>query len=151
MTDVQEHDMLKTEWWMNPAGGRSGRGFGRAALAGALVAASGGLATVASASALSDYDTPVTLTATDEDGNTVEIDAGALNIDIGAIRGMLAGGRPAAKKDSMPSWKDVSDGFERVVSTTDGQSFYNVFVNRETNQMLAELPAGSSVRSTSSR
>ena len=35
------------------------------------------------------------LTATDEDGNTVEIDAGALNIDLGAIRGMLAGGRPA--------------------------------------------------------
>ena len=42
-----------------------------------------------------------------------------------------------------PPFADVSKGFEKVVSTADGKgSLYNVWVNKKTNQMLAELPRG---------
>ncbi len=116
---------------------------GRSMLAAALVAAAGGLATVASAASeptVASRD--VVLTATDAQGNTVEVDPEALNIDIGAIRGMMGGGASRGGGDGLPSWKDVSEGFERVVSSTDGSGFYDVWVNNETNEVLAELPRG---------
>lgn len=116
---------------------------GRSILAAALVAAAGGLMTVASAS--NEPTVPsrdVILTATDARGNTMEVDPEALNIDIGAIRGMMGAGASRGGGDGLPSWKDVSEGFERVVSSADGSSFYDVWLNKETNEVLAELPRG---------
>jgi len=66
-----------------------------------------------------------------------------LEISPDMIRQFMGGGgaRPEKKSDGK-SWKDVSDGFTKVISTTDGKSFYDVWVNKKTNQVLAELPRG---------
>ncbi|QOJ16875.1 MAG: zinc-dependent metalloprotease [Phycisphaeraceae bacterium] len=48
----------------------------------------------------------------------------------------------AAWAQDFPPFDKVSEGFTKVVSTTDGQSFYTLWVNQKTNQMLAELPRG---------
>jgi len=52
------------------------------------------------------------------------------------------GGGASAPSDGLASWGDVSKGFSKVVSTADGNSFYNLFINKKTNQVLAELPRG---------
>ncbi len=52
------------------------------------------------------------------------------------------GGSSSASKDGLKSWKDVSKDFTKVVSTADGNSFYNLYINKKTNQVLAELPRG---------
>ncbi len=52
------------------------------------------------------------------------------------------GGGAGASSDGLASWKDVSKGFTKVVSTADGNSFYNLYINKKTNQVLAELPRG---------
>ncbi|MFI4883360.1 MAG: DUF5117 domain-containing protein, partial [Phycisphaerales bacterium JB064] len=44
--------------------------------------------------------------------------------------------------DDLPPFDKVSEGFEQVVSTTDGQSFYNVWKREKDGQLLAELPRG---------
>ncbi len=67
------------------------------------------------------------------------------SIDFAAMAAMAArggGGASAASKDGLKSWKDVSKGFTKVVSTADGNSFYNLYINKKTNQVLAELPRG---------
>ncbi len=47
------------------------------------------------------------------------------------------------KKDDFPAWKDVSEGFAQVVSTTDGaKSLYGIWTRKKDGQMLAELPSG---------
>ena len=67
------------------------------------------------------------------------------SIDFAAIAAMAGGGSMdgAGKKapDYKP-WKQVSDGFTKVVSTADGSSLYSLYVNKKTNQVLAELPRG---------
>jgi len=63
-------------------------------------------------------------------------------IDMGAIAAM-ARARMAAASDEEPEfkpWGKVSKGFEKVVSTADGKSLYDLYVNEKTNQVLAELP-----------
>jgi hypothetical protein len=69
---------------------------------------------------------------------------GAESIDFADIARMMGGGGAPAKRSEkkLPDWKEVSDGFTQVISTADGQSFYNVYINKETNQLLAELPRG---------
>lgn len=47
------------------------------------------------------------------------------------------GGRP-----EYPPFKDVAEGYERVVSTVDGQSFYALWIRKRDGQILAELPRG---------
>ncbi|MEM1183964.1 MAG: zinc-dependent metalloprotease [Planctomycetota bacterium] len=121
------------------------RAGGSARTSVALAAAAGTLLTMSSANALAEDSTPseYTLTVTDADGNAVEIDPSTVGIDFSAIAASF--GRPAAassNSNKLPSWKDVSKGFERVVSTAEGRSFYDVWVNKETNQVLAELPRG---------
>jgi len=67
------------------------------------------------------------------------------SIDFAAMAAMAAarGGGGAAKPDKeYKDWKDVSKGFTKVVSTADGSSFYSLYVNNKTNQVLAELPRG---------
>jgi len=67
------------------------------------------------------------------------------SIDYAAMAAMAAarGGGGAAKPDKeYKDWKDVSKGFTKVVSTADGSSFYSLYVNNKTNQVLAELPRG---------
>lgn len=65
-------------------------------------------------------------------------------IDFAAMAAMAArgGASSAPSKDGLKSWKDVSKDFTKVVSTADGNSFYGLYVNRKTNQVLAELPRG---------
>ena len=48
----------------------------------------------------------------------------------------------AAAQQELPPFADVSKNFERVVSSSDGASLFNLFVNRKDEQMLAELPRG---------
>jgi len=58
-----------------------------------------------------------------------------------AMAGRMGGGGGAAEKE-YKDWKDVSKGFEKVVSTADGNSLYTLYLNKKTNEMLAELPRG---------
>jgi hypothetical protein len=52
-------------------------------------------------------------------------------------------GAAAAKKPDFPKFEDVTEGFEKVVSTMDGKpSLYTIWVRRKDNHMLAELPQG---------
>lgn len=68
------------------------------------------------------------------------------SIDFAALAAMAGRGggssRSAPSKDGLASWKDVSKDFTKVISTADGNSFYNLFINKKTNQVLAELPRG---------
>jgi len=52
------------------------------------------------------------------------------------------GNRGGSNKPDFPPFKEVAQGYEKVVSTADGQSFYNVWVREKDGQMLAELPRG---------
>ena len=50
---------------------------------------------------------------------------------------------PKEKKPDFPPFKEVSEGFEQVVSTADGsQSFYTLWKRDKDQQLLAELPRG---------
>ena len=42
----------------------------------------------------------------------------------------------------LPPFADVSKDYERVVSTSDGNSLFGLYINRKEDQMLAELPRG---------
>jgi hypothetical protein len=67
------------------------------------------------------------------------------SIDLAQLAAMAGrgGGAPSARSnDGLKSWKDVSQGFEKVISTADGQSFYNLYFNKKSNKILAELPRG---------
>lgn len=68
---------------------------------------------------------------------------GADQLDLAAIQRMAAGagGAPASRSRG-GDWASLSQGYEKVISTADGQSFYDIWVNRQTNDMLAELPRG---------
>ncbi len=46
------------------------------------------------------------------------------------------------RKEEFRPWAEVSKGFEKVVSTADGQSFYALFKKDKDGSMLAELPRG---------
>ena len=47
------------------------------------------------------------------------------------------------KQPDFPEWKEVSEGFSKVVSTADGSdSLYGIWTRAKDGQMLAELPAG---------
>lgn len=46
------------------------------------------------------------------------------------------------KKPDFPEWKEVSEGYQKVVSTTEGKSLYGVWHRKKDGQVLAELPAG---------
>ncbi|MBM4108521.1 MAG: DUF5117 domain-containing protein [Phycisphaerae bacterium] len=57
------------------------------------------------------------------------------------------GGGPNAKggdeeTDGLKPWAEVSKGFEKVISTADGQSYYEVWTKKKDNSMLGELPSG---------
>lgn len=59
------------------------------------------------------------------------------------LAGVVAGQAAAADKPEFPPFADVSKGFEKVVSTADGKRpLYGIWVNKKTDQMLAELPSG---------
>ena len=47
------------------------------------------------------------------------------------------GGRP-----DYPPFNTVSEGYEKVISTVDGQSFYTLWIRKRDGQILAELPRG---------
>lgn len=102
-----------------------------------LVGAMVGISALATGTAIaqsSSYEEPAT-SASPEEG-----------IDFAQLAALAGRGGPAAaskaSSDGLKSWKDVSKDFEKVVSTADGNSFYNLFINKKTNQVLAELPRG---------
>jgi len=45
-------------------------------------------------------------------------------------------------KPEFPSFEEVAKDFEKVVSTTEGTSFYGLWQRKKDGQMLAELPGG---------
>lgn len=45
-----------------------------------------------------------------------------------------------AEPPEFPPFADVSKGFEKVVSTQDGQSWYSIWKRTKDQQLLAELP-----------
>lgn len=61
---------------------------------------------------------------------------------LAAMAGRGGGASGGRDNDGLRSWKDVSQGFEKVISTADGQSFYDLYINRKENKILAELPRG---------
>lgn len=65
------------------------------------------------------------------------------SIDLAQLAAMAGRGGPggdSSDEDGLKPWSAVSKGYEKVVSTADGQSFYNLYINRKTNEVLAELP-----------
>jgi len=62
--------------------------------------------------------------------------------DIARMMAARSGGGGSKKKKDFPSFKEISKGYKKVVSTADGQSFYNLWVREKDGQMLAELPRG---------
>jgi len=65
--------------------------------------------------------------------------AAALPLIASAPRAATAAGD---KKPEYPPFSEVSEGYQKVVSTTDGRSLYNVWRRDKDGQMLAELPSG---------
>lgn len=53
----------------------------------------------------------------------------------------LAGSALAQEKE-LPKFEDVAKGYEKVISTADGVSFYNLWQREKDGQVLAELPRG---------
>ena len=65
--------------------------------------------------------------------------AGGLTLACSLMSGSVA--IAATLGDDFPTFDKVSEGFSKVVSTADGSSsLYTIYVNKKTNQMLAELP-----------
>lgn len=113
----------------------------RAGVVAALVGLAGGLGVAGSVIA-----EPFTAPEENTGVGVVKSENGteALTIDMDMVRAMMGGGPPqrAASSGNKRSWKSVSEGFEPVISTTEGGSLYGIWINRKTNQMLAELPRG---------
>lgn len=98
------------------------------AVAGAMI----GLGALTAGSAVAQDET------SESSNPTIELDLAALQ----AMAAARAGGGSSASKSNIKNWSDINSGFERVVSTADGKSFYNLFVNAKTNNVYAELPRG---------
>ncbi len=57
------------------------------------------------------------------------------------LGGMVGGGVSGPNEADFPSLEKVTEGYEKIVSTADGQaSLYTIWVRRKDGQMLAELP-----------
>ncbi|MCL4221359.1 MAG: zinc-dependent metalloprotease [Phycisphaerales bacterium] len=67
---------------------------------------------------------------------------GTAAIDLSAMAGMMRGGGGERSASDLPEWKDVSSGYTKVVSTTDGDSLFGLWINRKDNKLLAEMPRG---------
>ncbi|KAA0217225.1 MAG: DUF5117 domain-containing protein [Leptolyngbya sp. PLA3] len=77
-----------------------------------------------------------------QDAAPAAVGDGTNAIDMAAIAGMMRGGGGERSASDLPDWKDVSKGFTKVVSTTDGDSLFGVWINRKENRLLAEMPRG---------
>lgn len=54
----------------------------------------------------------------------------------------IAGQAYGQGKGDLPPFEKVSEGYEQVVSTADGKSFFNIWKRDKDGQLLAELPRG---------
>ena len=61
--------------------------------------------------------------------------------DVARMMAARGGGGGGSAKADFPPFSKVSEGFTKVATTEEG-SFYNLWVNNKTGQMLAELPRG---------
>lgn len=59
-----------------------------------------------------------------------------------AVAGMAFPALAQPDKKDFPDFKDVAKDFEKVISTTDDNSFYTIWKRDKDGQMLAELPRG---------
>jgi hypothetical protein len=50
--------------------------------------------------------------------------------------------KPEEEKPDFKPWPEVSKGFEKVVSTAEGDNFYTLWHKKKDNSLLAELPRG---------
>lgn len=69
--------------------------------------------------------------------DTVAQDAGT-----GGPPGMSGPRGGGGAGSDLPKFDDVSKGFERVVSTSEGQSLFGLYYNKKDEQLLAEFPKG---------
>ncbi len=103
-----------------------------------LVAAVGGLLGLASTMSASTIVEPPA-----DDQSTIELTPAEIAQMMAArSRGGNGGGGGDENGDSFPSFDDVSKDYRKVVSTTDGSGYYNLWVRDKDGQMLAELPRG---------
>jgi hypothetical protein len=51
-------------------------------------------------------------------------------------------GPPPRQPGDLPPFAEVSKGFERVISSQDGQSLFGLYQNKKEEQLLAEFPKG---------
>lgn len=65
-------------------------------------------------------------------------------IDLTSVAGLARGGAAGGGRSAgdLPDWKDVSAGYTKIVSTTDGDSLFGLWINRKENKLLAEMPRG---------
>jgi hypothetical protein len=112
--------------------------------ASAIVAACGAAVAASSIDDTRSSAGPVTVKVVDAAGVEYEVDPSTVNIDLAGLARAAMAGRGGGSRGASDgkSWSDVSEGYEQVRSTTDGQSFYGLWVNKKSNQMLAELPRG---------
>lgn len=78
------------------------------------------------------------------DGAPASATPGQAQPNLDAIRAMMGargGGESGEDKDLKP-FAEVSKDYEKVISTTEGQSFYTLWTRKKDNGMLAELPRG---------
>lgn len=69
--------------------------------------------------------------------------AGTLVVPGAVALAQPQGGGEQAPKPDFPPFSEVAKGYEKVVSTADGQqSLYTLYVREKDGQMLAELPRG---------
>jgi hypothetical protein len=70
--------------------------------------------------------------------------AAALAAVCGMATPVLAqdGPPPASRESTLPPWASISSGFEKVVSTADGQSLYTLYKRERDGAMMAEMPKG---------
>lgn len=54
----------------------------------------------------------------------------------------VAGQAYGQDKGDLPAFEKVSEGYEQVVTTADGKSFFNIWKREKDGQLLAELPRG---------
>lgn len=117
-------------------------GLARFVSTSALVAACGAALAATGIAAAPAPTEAVAVRIVDSNGVEHEIDPSTTGIDFAAIaRAAMGGGSSKASGDGK-SWSDVSEGYKKVESAANGQSFYGIWVNNETNEMLAELPRG---------
>jgi hypothetical protein len=74
-----------------------------------------------------------------ESASTDPVSQSAVPTPPGAPSGPPSRGAPGS---DLPKFDEVSKGFDRVISTSEGQSLFGLYYNKKDEQLLAEFPKG---------